>query len=99
MKSKSTWNAGPVGCGISEVVSPVADTYSGTFHQWLTCGSFAMRTLPTTCVYNCNVSRVSCQSATRIDGQRSGSVTAMRLLPAHQSCRFQQRAADQRPYR
>ena len=81
MKSKSIWNAGPVGCGISEVVSPVADTYSGTFHQWLMCGSFASRILPTTCVYNCKVSRVSCQSATRIEGQRSG-ICHIHALPS-----------------
>src|SRR3954470_3444437 len=80
MKSKSIWNAGPVTCGISEVVSPRAVTYSVEFHQWLRSGSFASRTLPTTCVYSFSVSRVSCHPATGIEGQRPILVAAMNLL-------------------
>jgi hypothetical protein len=46
-KSKSIWKAGPVACGINDVVSPRADKYSVEFHQWLVSGSLARRTLPT----------------------------------------------------
>src|SRR6476659_5698818 len=55
-------------CGIKPVVRPRAETYSTTFHQWLISGVFSMRTLPTTCVISCSVSRVSTHSATGISG-------------------------------
>src|SRR3954471_18840315 len=55
-------------CGIKPVVRPRADTYSTTFHQWFISGVFSMRTLPTTCVISCRVSRVSTHWATGISG-------------------------------
>src|SRR3954454_9925203 len=79
MKSKSIWNVGPVTCGIGDVVSLRAVTYSVAFHQWLRSGSFASRTLPTTCVYSCSVSRVSCHAESGIEGQLPMLVAAMDL--------------------
>ena len=53
---------------MSDVVSPRAVTYSGTFHQWFMTGVRSMRTLPTTWVHSCSVSRVGAHSATGSDG-------------------------------
>src|SRR5690606_28079897 len=62
---------------MSEVVRPRADTYSATCHQWLTIGSSARRTLPTTWVHMCTVSRVSAHG----DDARSGQVASSAAVP------------------
>src|SRR5258706_14787472 len=54
---------------MGEVVSPRAETYSVTFHQWLTSGVVFMRILPTICVHMCSVASVSCQSSRMSSGQ------------------------------
>src|SRR5579872_40130 len=56
---------------MGEVVRPRADTYKGTFHQWLTSGVSVMRMCPTICIHMCSVSRVSCQAASGNSGQAS----------------------------
>src|ERR1017187_6197929 len=64
--------------GMGEVVSPLELTYSGTCHQWFTCGERARRTLPTIWVHICNVSQVSAQAERGSKGQASGeSKTAL----------------------
>ena len=67
----------PVTGGTSDVVSPRADTYSGTFHQWFVSGVDAMRTLPTTWVHSCSVSRVALHSATGNGGHGPVSFTSI----------------------
>src|SRR6266508_2761986 len=54
---------------MNDVVSPRVETYSGTFHQWLTSGVSSMRTLPTIWVHMWSVSRVSFHSSTTNSGQ------------------------------
>src|SRR4051812_29852262 len=66
-KSKSIWKA-PEPYGIAEVVSPRAETYSGTCHQWFSAGESAIRTLPTTCVHRCSVSRVGSHASSSSAG-------------------------------
>src|SRR5829696_1798492 len=58
---------------MSDVVSPRAETYSGTCHQWFTAGSRARRTLPTTWVHMWRVSRVSAHVASVNSGQGLGA--------------------------
>src|SRR5262245_53720833 len=60
-KSNTISNA-VVPYGISDVVRPREFTYRVMFHQWLTRGARARRTLPTTWVQRCTVSRVSSHS-------------------------------------
>ena len=81
MKSKSIWKARSP-CGISDVVSPRAVTYSGTFHQWFIIGVDAMRTLPTICVHSCSVSRVAPHSATGSAGHAADPLTSRSPRPA-----------------
>ncbi len=54
------------------MVRPRALTCSATFHQWLTLGVSARRTLPTICVHMCSVSRVGCQAERGSAGQQVG---------------------------
>src|SRR6266550_7082037 len=54
---------------MGEVVSPRAETYSVTFHQWFTSGVSFMRIFPTICSHICTVARVSCHSSRMISGQ------------------------------
>src|SRR6266550_9081460 len=54
---------------MGEVVRPRAETYSVTFHQWLTSGVCFMRILPTICVHMCTVASVSCHSSRMSSGQ------------------------------
>src|SRR6185437_1356987 len=58
---------------MAEVVRPRALTYKGTFHQWLTWGVSARRTLPAICVQRCRVAQVSSQPGRRALGQHAGS--------------------------
>ena len=67
--------------GSSDVVSPVAVTYSGTFHQWLITGVRARRTLPTICVQSCNVSRVGAHSATGNAGHEDDVTVRAPTIP------------------
>ena len=54
---------------MGEVVSPRAVAYSVTFHQWLTSGVRAMRTLPTIWVQRCSVSHVALHADSGSSGQ------------------------------
>src|SRR5215469_6702566 len=54
--------------GTALVVSPRGLTYSVVCHQWLTCGAWAIRILPTIWVHMWTVSFVSDQSDTRSRG-------------------------------
>src|SRR5262245_28891464 len=70
----------PCPYGISDVVNPLADTYSGTCHQWFIIGSSASRTLPTTWVHMCSVSRVSCHAETGSSGHASLTTSTTVIL-------------------
>src|SRR5262249_15342194 len=73
MKSKSIENVRSP-CGIIEVVSPRAVTYSGTCQEWFVQGVWTSRTLPTTCVQRCSVAQVSRQSSKGSGGHTSSSM-------------------------
>src|SRR5260370_37166463 len=66
--------------GMADVVRPRAETYSTTFHQWLTSGVSAMRTFPAICVHMWSVSRVSRHSSNGRAGQMSTTRTELLLL-------------------
>ena len=71
-KSKSTWNRRRP-YGIGEVVRPLAVTYNGTCHQWLSGGARAMRTLPTIWTHMCSVDIVGSHARQGSSGQASRS--------------------------
>src|SRR5689334_15495964 len=54
--------------------SPRAVTKNVAFHQWLTSGVSAMRTLPTICVHSCKVSQVSLHAASGRSGHIRSSL-------------------------
>src|SRR5437763_11901619 len=65
---------------MGEVVSPLVVTYSVTFHQWLTTGVLAMRTLPTICVHMCTVLRVPAHASSGSAGQTASSCVSPEVI-------------------
>src|SRR5690606_25804737 len=99
-RSKVISKLRPLAWGMSEVDSPEAVTYRGTFHQWFTRGVLAMRTLPTTWAQSWRVSRVAFHSATGSAGHAGAVlvvspwfVAAMPAVLAHRRAWRRPRAA------
>ncbi len=83
---KSNSISSPPGAAcMSDVVSPRADTYSGTCHQWFSGGSSARRTLPTIWVHRCTASRVESQPARVRSGQGESAASIAPSCPDGQA--------------